>query len=95
MKNFHAVNARPKNEKAKQLLFHINKNYSTLAFCRRWLENEGFKNHYLALKNLVDSDIVQPYPPLSDVPGCYTAQFEHNFILRPTCKEVLTRSDDY
>lgn len=95
MKNFHAVNARPKNEKAKQLLFHINKTYSTLAFCRRWLEDEGHKNHYLALKSLVDSGIVDPYPPLSDVPGCYVAQFEHTLLLRPTCKEVLSRSDDY
>ena len=96
MKNFNAFNARPpKNEKAKQLLYHINKTYSTLAFCRRWLDNEGHKNHYLALKHLVDSGIVDPYPSLSDVPGCYVAQFEHTFLLRPTCKEVFSRSDDY
>jgi methionyl aminopeptidase len=95
MKSFHAGNAKPRNEKAKQLLFHINKTYSTLAFCRRWLDEEGFKNHSLALKYLVDANIVEPYPPLSDVAGSYVAQFEHTLLLRPTCKEVLSRSDDY
>jgi methionyl aminopeptidase len=37
----------------------------------------------------------QPYPPLCDVKGCFTAQYEHTMILRPTCKEILSRGDDY
>jgi len=37
----------------------------------------------------------QPYPPLVDVKGCYTAQYEHTILLRPTRKEVLSRGDDY
>ena len=47
------------------------------------------------LKNLCDAGIVEPYPPLCDVKGSYTSQFEHTIVLRPTCKEVLSRSDDY
>lgn len=39
--------------------------------------------------------IVEPYPPLCDIKGCYTAQYEHTLILRPTCKEILSRGDDY
>ena len=39
--------------------------------------------------------IVQPYPPLCDVKGCYTAQYEHTILLRPTAKEVLSKGDDY
>ena len=39
--------------------------------------------------------IVQPYPPLCDTRGCYTAQYEHTIILRPTCKEIVSRGDDY
>ena len=39
--------------------------------------------------------LLQPYPPLCDVRGSYTAQYEHTIILRPTCKEVLSRGDDY
>jgi methionyl aminopeptidase len=49
----------------------------------------------MALKNLCDVGIVQPHPPLCDVKGSYTAQYEHTFYLRPTCKEVLSRGDDY
>ena len=39
--------------------------------------------------------LVDAYPPLCDIKGCYTAQFEHTIILRPTCKEVVSRGDDY
>ena len=49
----------------------------------------------MALKNLCDNGIIQPYPPLADVTGSYVAQYEHTILLRPTCKEVLTRGDDY
>lgn len=49
----------------------------------------------IALKNLCDVGIVQSYPPLVDVPGSYVAQYEHTLLLRPTCKEVLSRGDDY
>jgi methionyl aminopeptidase len=81
--------------KSKQLLNVINTNFSTLAFCRRWLDRLGQTKYLMALKNLCDVGIVDPYPPLCDVKGCYTAQFEHTLVLRPTCKEVLSRGDDY
>jgi methionyl aminopeptidase len=37
----------------------------------------------------------QPYPPLCDMRGSYVSQFEHTILLRPTCKEVISRGDDY
>jgi len=107
MKNFHAPHVALRLPRAKKLLGHINKTFGTLAFCRRWLEredggsftvngNKGQQDKYMgALKNLCDVGIVQAYPPLCDVRGCYTAQYEHTLILRPTCKEVLSRGDDY
>lgn len=49
----------------------------------------------VSLKALVDSGAVTAYPPLVDVKGSYTAQYEHTFILRPSCKEVLSRGEDY
>jgi len=92
----------------KKLLSHINKTFGTLAFCRRWLERDdggstavngpaGHKQEkYMgALKNLCDVGIIQAYPPLCDVKGCYTAQYEHTIMLRPTCKEIVSRGDDY
>ncbi len=95
MKEFYANPVPLRNPKAKALLAHIDQNYSTLAFCRRWIEDAGFEKHLIPLKALVDSGIVNAYPPLSDIQGSYVAQYEHTILLRPTCKEVLTRGDDY
>ncbi|ESO88850.1 hypothetical protein LOTGIDRAFT_179055 [Lottia gigantea] len=96
MKNFEAGNsAAVRVAKSKQLLQVINQNFGTLAFCRRWLDRIGQSKYLLSLKNLCDVGIIDPYPPLCDIKGSYTAQFEHTILLRPTCKEVLTRGDDY
>ncbi|RMX41799.1 hypothetical protein pdam_00025526, partial [Pocillopora damicornis] len=45
--------------------------------------------YLIALKSLCDAGVVDPYPPLCDIKGCYTAQFEHTILLRPTVKEML------
>ena len=49
----------------------------------------------MSLRHLVNAGILIAAPPLVDVPGSYVAQFEHTFILRPTCKEVLSVGDAY
>jgi methionyl aminopeptidase len=108
MKRFDCPHVPLRMTSSKKLLAHINKTFGTLAFCRRWLDRPdggsatvngisgGQQEKYMgALKNLCDVGIVQPYPPLCDVKGCYTAQFEHTIILRPTCKEVVSRGLDY
>lgn len=107
MKNFNAPHVPLRLPSAKKLLAHINKTFGTLAFCRRWLERDdggsyatngwtGKQQNYMsALRNLCDVGLVQPYPPLVDVPGSYVAQYEHTILLRPTCKEILSRGDDY
>lgn len=41
--------------KAKLLLNVINKNFGTLAFCRRWLDRVGQEKYLIALKNLCDN----------------------------------------
>ena len=80
---------------AKELMRAIDKQFSTLPFCRRWLDDMGQTRHLLALKHLVDNGLVQDYPPLVDVKGCFTSQMEHTVILRPTCKEIVSRGDDF
>ena len=119
--------------KAKALLSMINRNFDTLAFCRRclllcfstlythwlalaptlaqtltmtrtltmaitltrWIDRAGEEKYLLALRNLCDVGIIQPYPPLCDIKGCYVAQYEHTILLRPTNKEILSKGDDY
>ncbi|CAI7722803.1 methionine aminopeptidase, type II [Plasmodium vivax India VII] len=80
---------------AKTLLKVINDNFDTLPFCHRWLDDLGQKRHFMALKTLVDLNIVEPYPPLCDVRNSFTSQMEHTILLRPTCKEVLSRGPDF
>ena len=129
MKNFDVGHIPLRLQRSKQLLNTINKNFGTLAFCRRWLDRLGETRYLMALKvmqcftqmlglkfttprsqcvcvycsincytcsqDLGEKGIVEPYPPLCDVKGCYTAQFEHTILLRPTCKEIVSRGDDY
>ncbi|KAG9997940.1 peptidase M24A, methionine aminopeptidase, partial [Aureobasidium melanogenum] len=80
---------------AKTLLKSIEKNFGTLPFCRRYLDRLGHDKYLLGLNNLVQAGIVQDYPPLVDIKGSYTAQYEHTILLRPNCKEVVSRGDDY
>ena len=95
MKNFDAGYVPLRLPRAKSLLSTIDKNFGTLAFCRRYLDRLGEEKYLMALKNLCDAGIVDPYPPLCDVKGSYVAQYEHTIYLHPTRKEVLSRGDDY
>ncbi|XP_013141312.1 PREDICTED: methionine aminopeptidase 2 [Papilio polytes] len=95
MKNFDQQFVPLRLQSSKQLLNVINKNFGTLAFCKRWLERAGASRYAMALKDLCDKGVVDAYPPLCDIKGCYTAQYEHTILLRPTCKEVVSRGDDY
>ncbi|XP_017890011.1 methionine aminopeptidase 2 [Ceratina calcarata] len=95
MKSFDAGFVPLRLQSSKALLNVINKHFGTLAFCKRWLDRIGCTKYQMALKNLCDNGAVEAYPPLVDIKGCYTAQFEHTLVLRPTCKEVISRGDDY
>ncbi|KAH9420933.1 Methionine aminopeptidase 2 [Dermatophagoides pteronyssinus] len=95
MKNFHVQHVPLRLTGSKQLLNVINQNFGTLAFCRRWLDRLGQTRYLMSLNDLCKKGIIDPYPPLCDVKGSYTAQYEHTIILRPTCKEVVSRGKDY
>ncbi|KAI7907458.1 peptidase M24, structural domain-containing protein [Cokeromyces recurvatus] len=81
--------------RAKNLLTTINKHFGTLPFCRRYLDRIGEEKYLMGLRNLVDAGVVTAYPPLVDTKGSYTAQLEHTILLRPTCKEIVSKGDDY
>lgn len=61
----------------------------------RFLDRLGEEKYLMALKNLCDAGVVDAYPPLVDIKGSYTAQFEHTLYLHPTRKEVMSVGDDY
>ena len=63
--------------------------------CCRYLDRIGESKYQMALKNLCDNGVVNPYPPLCDQRGSYVAQFEHTLYLHPHKKEVLSRGEDF
>lgn len=95
MKNYDVGHVPLRLPAAKKLLATIDKNFSTLAFCRRYLDRIGETKYLMALKNLCDQGVVTPHPPLCDVKGSYVSQHEHTIYLRPTCLEVISRGDDF
>jgi len=95
MKDWEMPSVPLRHKGAKNLLNFINKQFGTLAFCRRWIQDEYSSNHHVPLKKLCESGIIRKYPPLCDVRNCHTAQYEHTIILRPTCKEIVSRGKDY
>ena len=109
MKRFDAPYVPLRMASSKKLLHHIDQTFGTLAFCRRWLDRDDGGSAYVhgstngkqvkymgALKNLCDVGIIQPIPPLCDIPGSYTAQYEHTFMIQPNGKkEIFSRGTDY
>lgn len=95
MKEFDVGFVPLRQTRAKKLLATIEKHFGTLAFCKRWLDRLGETKYAMGLRNLVEMNVVRAYPPLVDSKGSYTAQWEHTVILRPICKEVVTRGEDY
>nr|KMM64708.1 methionine aminopeptidase 2 [Coccidioides posadasii RMSCC 3488] len=93
--NEHASATGLRHASAKSLLKTIHENFGTLVFSRRYLERIGVKNYHLGMRSLVSNGIVESYAPMVDVPGSYVAQFEHTVLVRPNCKEVISRGDDY
>jgi len=94
-KTYDAPHAPLRIARAKTLLQTINKHFDTLPFCRRYLDRLGETKYLMGLKSLVEAGVVTAYPPLCDIKGSYVAQFEHTLLLRPTCKEVLSRGEDF
>lgn len=95
MKAFNAPKAPLKHSSSKSMLNLINKNFGTLAWARRWVDDLGEKNYLMGLRELVNAGIVNEYPPLCDVTGSFVAQYEHTLVLKPSAKEVLSIGDDY
>ncbi|KAJ6442530.1 methionine aminopeptidase 2 [Purpureocillium lavendulum] len=80
---------------ANRLYKTIRENFGTLVFCRRYLERLGCERYLAGLNCLVSNGILEPHRPLMDIPGSYSAQFEHTILLRESSKEVISRGDDY
>lgn len=95
MKNYNFTKQNLNFLSSKKLLSCINKNFSTLAFCKRQLDKIANMNYLLGLKELCDKNIIKAYPALLDIPNSMTAQYEHTVALKEYSKEILTKRDDF
>eukprot|EP01117_Protostelium_nocturnum_P007942 TRINITY_DN2835_c0_g3_i1.p1 TRINITY_DN2835_c0_g3~~TRINITY_DN2835_c0_g3_i1.p1 ORF type:complete len:523 (-),score=206.08 TRINITY_DN2835_c0_g3_i1:163-1623(-) len=95
MKNIDAGHVPLRLPSARSLLKFIDTTFDTLPFCRRWLDRGGQTKYLMGLKQLCESGIIRACPPLCDQKGSYVAQFEHTILLRPTCKEIISKGDDF
>ncbi|KAJ5113606.1 methionine aminopeptidase 2 [Penicillium angulare] len=80
---------------ARSLYKTINDNFGTIVFARRYLERLGVDRYLAGMNSLVSQGVVDRYPPLMDIEGSYSAQFEHTILLGESSKEVISRGDDY
>lgn len=92
---YSSFKTKPGLERGIELLKSINDNFGTLPWCKRYLDRLGHDNYYPTLDYLVRQGYVQDYPPLVDIPGSYTAQYEHTILLHPHKKEVVSKGEDY
>ena len=92
MKNFDVGHVPLRLPTAKKLLNTIQREFGTLAFCRRYLDRIGETRYLGALKNLVSNGIVAEYPPLVDRTGSYVAQYEHTISVSYTHLTLPTKA---
>ena len=83
---------KPKNISESDLLKLLQDNFKTMAFCQRFIERAGERHYTQALKGLCQEKIVDPYTPLSDIPGAYISQHEHTFAILEDHKEIFSRA---
>lgn len=78
---------------SRELLEHIVRNYFSLPFAERWLRNV-FKSRLTlstALRELLNSGALHPYPVLRDTGKGIVAQSEHTIIVEHDSARVTTK----
>jgi methionyl aminopeptidase len=80
-----------RNPDAKKLLKYIEKNFRTLPFAERWLENVVPKDHHEeAFQELLASKSLMGYPVFIETSGNKVAQAEHTVMIVKDGCVVLT-----
>ncbi|KAI5192716.1 methionyl aminopeptidase [Nematocida minor] len=88
-------NAPSKLEGGKSLMKYIQDKFSTLPFCKRYIDPVANKSADAYISYLTKIGAIEDYPPLYDVAGSLVAQFEHTLYVTESGIEVLSKGDDY
>lgn len=76
--------------KAERKLMSQIKEFNGLPFTTRWFDDYGAREK-MAMRKLVQGDIVHSYPVLNEVGGGTVVQAEHTVILTDDGKKITTR----
>jgi methionyl aminopeptidase len=90
-----ALQGAPKlrNKYARELLEKIIREYYSLPFAERWLKG-AFKSRLTlttALRELLNSGALHPYPVLRDTGKGLVSQFEHTVVIEHDSAKVMTK----
>ncbi len=84
-----------KLDSSKKLLYDINKNFKTLPFTDRYINDLKISNYKTNLKILSNNNYIHSYPPLCGNQNDWTAQYEHTVYIGEDDKYVFSRGEDY
>lgn len=84
-----------KLDATKKLLYDINKNFKTLPFTDRYINNLKSPNYKTHLKLLANNNNIHCYPPLCVKQNDWTAQYEHTVYIGENNKIIFSRGEDY
>lgn len=90
---FSLLNDKPvRSTYGREVLKFIDEEYGTFPFTTRWLAAKfGLGKVNLALRDLLNADILHPHAPLVEEDGSVVAVFEHTFLITKTGCERLTK----
>ncbi len=75
---------------AREAFKQIQEEFKTLPFAIRWLD---VRRPEMALRRLLQHDVIDSYPVLKEDDGCLVSQREHTIIVTEDGAEVTTRGD--
>lgn len=88
-------NAYSKLEGGVNLMKYIKETFSTLPFCKRYIDPSAIKTPNPYISYLTKIGALEDYPPLCDSPGSLVSQFEHTLYVNESGIEVLSKGNDY
>jgi methionyl aminopeptidase len=91
---FQLTTPKPVRDPTTKAVLDFIYGYNALPFAKRWLlaEFPEFKVN-LALKNLLNLEILREYPPLADKSKGMVSQAEHTIIVEDNKARILTRTE--
>lgn len=78
-----------RDNESRKILDFIEEEYQTKPFCRRWLDQAGFKTNF-SLKLLTKQGIIYNFPVLIEKSKSPVSQFEETIIFHEQKKIITT-----